>query len=161
MTPLAWKAIVALKSEFDNKSYRIVLIRTLIGALIGAVPGTIYVFVSGQNLATRPFGMILMETGSIVGALVLGLSSLAGTIVAALKNRGTGPKSNRLKEYLHPETLPPIPPSTKVESKDTEQTEIKQPALSTTQESQHVPEAVKPAPVSVKPEQPSFEDFDQ
>ena len=152
---------MALKSEFDNKSFRIVLIRTLIGALIGALPGTIYIFISGQNLSTHPFGMILMQSGSIVGALVLGLGSLAGTIVAALKNRGTGPKSNRLKEYLHPETLPVIPPSPKVESKDTERTEIKQPALTATQEAQHVPEEVKPAPVVPKPEQPQFEDFDR
>ncbi len=152
---------MALKSEFDDKSYRIVLIRTLIGALIGATPGTIYLVSTGQTLATRPFGIILMETGSIVGALVLGLGSLAGTIVAALKHRGTGPKSNRLKEYLHPETLPPIPPSPKLENKDTEQTEIKQPALTSTQEAQHVPEEVKPAPAAVKPEQPQFEDFDR
>lgn len=152
---------MALKSEFDNKSNRIVLIRTLIGALIGAIPGTIYIFISGQNLSTHPFGMILMQSGSIVGALVLGLGSLAGTIVAALKNRGTGPKSNRLKEYLHPETLPVIPPSTKKESKDTERTELKQPVLSASQEVQHVPEEVKPAPVAVLPEQPQFEDFDR
>jgi hypothetical protein len=152
---------VALKNEFDDKSYRIVLIRTLIGALIGAVPGTIYIFISGQNLSTHPFGMILMQTGSIVGALVLGLGSLSGTIVAALKNRGSGPKSNRLKEYLHPETFPAIPPTPKVESKDTEQTEIKQPVLTTPQESQHALEEVKTAPVVVKPEQPQFEDFDR
>ena len=152
---------MALKSEFDDKSFRIVLTRTLIGALIGAVPGTIYIFGSGQTLSTHPFGMILLQTGSIVGALVLGLSSLAGAVVAALKNRGTGPKPNRLKEYLHPETLPPIPPSTKAESKDSELTEIKQPALTPPKVAKPATEEVKPAPVVVKPEPPPFEDFDR
>jgi len=152
---------VALKSEFDTKSYRIVLFRSVVGALIGSVPGIAYIFSNGENLAANPFGMILIQTGSLIGALVMGLGAVAGTIVAALKSRGTGPKTNRIKEYLNPETLPAIPPSPKAASKGTEQAEVK-PAAIDQQPVQGQPRVeVKSSPPVVPPEEPMFEDFDR
>ncbi|MFT3878986.1 MAG: hypothetical protein QM703_04915 [Gemmatales bacterium] len=92
----------------------------------------------------------------------MGLGAVAGTIVAALKSRGTGPKTNRIKEYLNPETLPVIPPSPKTVSAGTEQTEIKQPKL--VQQSASLPaqvEAAPPPPIMMTPEHQSFEDYDR
>lgn len=155
------KDIVALKSEFDTKSYRIVVFRSVVGALIGSVPGIVYIFVDGHSLAANPFGMMLIQTGSMIGALVMGLGSASGTIVAAIKNRGTGPKTNRIKEYLHPETLPSIPPSSKSASKTSEQVEAKHPRHMEPPGSPPAQVEVQPAPIVMLSEQQTFEDFDR
>ena len=152
---------MALKNEFDNSSYWIVLVRSLTGALLGAIPGVVYILNTEHNLATNPFGVALVQMGVVTGALSFGLAALASTIVAALKGRGTGHmKTSRLKEYLNPDTLPAIPPTSKPPSKGTEQTEVKQTALQATP---HVVDAntVIAPPVAVQPDQPVFEDFDR
>ncbi len=148
---------MALKSEFDSKSYRIVLFRSVVGALIGSVPGIAYIFNDGNNLAGNPFGMMLIQTGSVIGALVMGLASVAGTIVAALKSRGTGPKTNRIKEYLNPETLPAIPPSPKQLKRETDEAGIQS---SKNEQEQHKAE-LKAVPMVMQNEDPMFEDFDR
>lgn len=152
---------MALKSEFDTKSYRIVLFRSLVGALIGSVPGIAYILNDGHNLAASSFGMILIQTGSLIGALAMGLAALSGTVVAALKSRGTGPKTNRIKEYLNPESFPAIPPSPKSAGKETEQAQDKLAGIE--QQMVYAPPRVemKAMPVVMQPEEPSFEDFDR
>jgi hypothetical protein len=152
---------VALKSEFDTKSYRIVLFRSVVGALIGSVPGIAYIFNDGNNLASNPFGMMLIQTGSLIGALVMGLAAQSGTIVAALKSRGTGPKTNRIKDYLNPDTLPAIPPSPKRTNNGKEQTEGKPSNIDQQPVHEQPRVEVKAAPIVMHPEEPTFEDFDR
>jgi hypothetical protein len=152
---------VALKSEFDTKSYRIVLFRSVVGAIIGSVPGIAYIFNDGHNLATNPFGMILIQTGSLIGAWVMGLGAVAGTIVATLKSRGTGPKTNRIKEYLNPESFPAIPPLPKSANKEVEQVETRQSHVDQLPTQQQARVEVKAAPIMMQPEEPTFEDFDR
>jgi hypothetical protein len=151
---------VALKNEFDKTSYWIVLVRCLTGALLGAIPGVIYLSYTDYHLSNNSFGAAIIQTGVLVGALSFGLAALAATIVAALKSRGTGHvKASRLKEYLNPDTLPAIPPASKPASKGPEQTEEKQVPLTLPPTIEKMQEVVKP--VAVQPEQPVFEDFDR
>lgn len=151
---------MALKNEFDTKSFRVVLVRALIGALLGAIPGTVYVFSTAKNQASSSFGMMLIQTGSMIGAMAFGLAALSGTIVATLKSRGTGPKSNRIKDYLNPETLPAIPPSLKPSNKD-------EPVSSMQSDPIEHPNTtpgridVKPSQVTIPVEPAGFEDFDR
>lgn len=152
---------VALKSEFDTKSYRIVLFRSVVGALIGSVPGIAYIFQDGNNLGSNPFGMMLLQTGSMIGALVMGLGAVAGTIVAALKNRGTGPKTNRIKEYLNPETLPAIPPSTRETRTDTGSSQDKTIKKSQPSHQDTTPSEARSVPITQLPDEPVFEDYDR
>lgn len=154
---------MALKSEFDNTSYWIVLTRSLTGAVLGAVPGALYVFNTQQNAVANPFGMSLIQTGSMIGALTLGLAALAGTTVAALKNRtGSGTmRKDKLKEYLHPNTLPVIPPVTKTTDKTTDQPDRQQPVIPTIPVSvSNMPE-VDAKPAEPSPQHPPFENFDR
>lgn len=160
---------MALKTEFDSKSFNIVLVRSLTGALVGALPGTIYIIVTGRNLVTDTFGVALTQMGVLAGAIILGLASAAATINATLKSRGTGPsgKANRLKEYLNPEVMPVIPPPArqpvaKDNPDDFELTEVNLPAVPVppAKPVQKTPTATN-APVAVQPEQPVFEDFDR
>lgn len=152
---------MALKSEFDVKSFRIVLIRSLIGVVLGAIPGTIYIISTGQNRTANPLGLVLLQTGCIVGALAFGLASLAGTLIATMKNRGTGPKTNRIKEYLNPETLPAIPSSPKVENKTVDSKENKVTLSTAAEDYLSAAPEVKPITQTLEPPQPSFEDYDR
>ncbi|HQR05985.1 MAG TPA: hypothetical protein PLN21_04135 [Gemmatales bacterium] len=115
----------------------------------------------GNNLAANPFGMMLIQTGSMIGALVMGLGAVAGSIVAALKSRGTGPKSNRIKEYLNPDTLPAIPPSPKTTRKETEQPGVKPSKIDQQSVHEQLSVGVKPVPTMMQPDEPMFEDFDR
>jgi len=153
---------VALKSDFDSKSFRIVLLRALVGALIGAIPGTIYILRTGQTLSANQFGVILIETGSTIGALVFGLAALAGVLVAATKYRGTtSSKSKRLSEYLNPDMLPVIPPSSKKADKAPQQTEVAQPTHVENQVTHTEKKSESLTPVAAAPERAEFEDFDR
>jgi hypothetical protein len=155
---------VALKSEFDNKAYWIVLLRALIGAILGSVPGVIYVFASGKTFNTSSFGVSLIQVGACIGAVAMGLAATAATIVATLKSRGSGPqnskenKARKLQEYLAPEQLPVIPPPSKPELQEGDKTEIKQAPVKVAPEPE--PVAVK-VPVALQSEQSAFEDFDR
>lgn len=155
---------MALKSEFDNKAYWIVLVRALTGAVIGSVPGLAYVLAGGQTVNTNSFGISLIQVGSCIGAVSMGLAATAATIVATLKSRGSGPqnskehKARKMQEYLAPEQLPVIPPSNKPESRESDKTEIKQIPIPTAPEP--VPTQVK-VPVALQSEQSAFEDFDR
>lgn len=149
---------MALKTEFDNKSYWIVIVRALTGAVIGAIPGVGYISATGETLATSRFGVALLLMGCIIGTLTLGLAAMTASIVAALKSRGTGPKSNRLKDYTHPDTFPAIPPVSKPASNKSDldsPTEVL-PAGAVTD--------IKPevkSQVAASPSTPVFEDFDR
>ncbi len=154
---------MALKSEFDSKAYWIVLVRALTGAILGSIPGVVYVFVSGKTVNTNSFGVSLIQVGACIGTVSMGLAATAATIVATLKSRGTGAqnskehKARKMQEYLAPEQLPLIPPPNKPESQESDKTEIKQvpvpPAL--------VPEpAIVKVPVALQSEQSAFEDYD-
>jgi hypothetical protein len=155
---------VALKSEFDNKTYLIVLLRALVGAILGSIPGVIYVFASGKTLNTSSFGVSLIQVGACIGAVAMGLAATAATIVATLKSRGSGPqnskehKARKMLEYLAPEQLPVIPPPSKPELPEGDKTEIKQAPV-------HAAPAPEPAmvkaPVVLQSEQSAFEDFDR
>lgn len=154
---------MALKTDFDIKTYRTVMVQSLIGAIVGALPGVIYVFATGSS--RMEFGVGLIQVGALVGGLACGLAALAASVVAALKHRGTGPgtgKAKRLQEYLNPDTLPAIPPPTKPPTNDranpiaTEKTEIIHRPVAEPTASTRKPELPEPS----DSEQPAFEDFD-
>lgn len=155
---------MALKSEFDNKAYWIVLLRALVGAILGSIPGVVYVFASGKTLNTSSFGVGLIQVGACIGAVAMGLAATAATIVATLKSRGSGPqnskehKARKMQEYLAPEQLPVIPPPSKPELPEGDKTEIKQAPV----QAAPAPEpAIVKAPVVLQSEQSAFEDFDR
>jgi hypothetical protein len=155
---------VALKSEFDSKTFMIVLVRALAGAILGSIPGLAYVFASGQTLNTSSFGVSLIQVGACLGTLAMGLAATAATIVATLKSRGSGPqnskehKARKLQEYLSPEQLPVIPPPSKPELPEGDKTDIKQAPVKLAP----APEPVMmKAPVVLQSEQSAFEDFDR
>lgn len=142
----------------------IVLIRALAGAVLGSIPGVVYVFASGKTLNTSSFGVSLIQVGACLGAVAMGLAATAATIVATLKSRGSGPQNSKehrarkMQEYLSPEQLPVIPPPSKPDLKEADVTEIKQVAMKATPEPE--PVAVK-VPVALQSEQSAFEDFDR
>jgi hypothetical protein len=153
---------LALKTDFDSKIYRNVLIQSLIGAIVGGLPGVIYVFAT--NSSRMEFGVGLIQVGSLVGGIACGLAAMSASVVAAIKHRGSGPttsKAKRLQEYLNPDALPAIPPPTKPLTSDraapigTDKTEI-------IQRSVDPPPAPKAEPTEPSDSvQPAFEDFDQ
>jgi hypothetical protein len=152
---------VALKSEFDSKTYVIVLVRALTGAVIGAVPGLIYFVMAGQTPAVSTFAVGLMQLGASVGAIALGLAAAAATIVSSIKNRGSGPqhgKAKRLQEYMTPEPLPVIPPPSKPDV-PAEKTEVRQPVLNSPPPA--LERTATPPPLMVASEQPGFQDYDR
>lgn len=154
---------MAIKTEFDSKSFSMVLVRSLTGALIGAVPGSVYIMATGRNLTSDAFGVGLVQAGMMTGAIACGLAALAATINATLKSRGSGPsgKAKRLNEYLNPDTLPAIPPSTKPakEAIKEDATEVTMSAVPVVAPLVIHAAPAKPAAVA-QPEQPVFEDFD-
>lgn len=151
---------MALKTELDSKSYRIVLIQSLVGAVVGGLPGLIYVFAAGSKQID--FGVGLIQVGAMVGGLSCGLAAAAGTIVASIKQRGTHPntKAKRMQEYLNPETLPAIPPPAKPSPSDRAS-----PVINEKTEILHRPVAEPISKIDlsetlIQPAQPVFEDFD-
>lgn len=153
---------MALKSEFDHRSYWIVLFRTLTGAILGTLPGLIYVLSVGGKKIVEPFAWDLIQLGSIVGTLAFGFAALGATIVAAQKGRGSGPKPTRLKDYTHPHTLPAIPPASKPENlPGTRDTEVKVTPVETPLGQERMHQPVNEIQPGAGAEQQSFEDFDR
>jgi hypothetical protein len=154
---------LALKTDFDSKTNRLVMVRALVGAIIGGLPGIIYVLSTGST--RLDFGVGLIQVGAMVGGLACGMAAMAGCVVAAIKQRNSGPtstKAKRLQEYLNPDTLPVIPPPTKPVSNDrsapiiTEKTEI----IHRPVEELPTPARKPEPPEPTESEQPAFEDFD-
>jgi len=158
--------IVALKTEFDSKSYYIVLVRAFTGAVLGSAPGIVYIFATGHNVNTSTFGVSLIQLGAGIGTIALGLAATAATIVATMKNRGAGQQSHKAKkfqEYMSPEQLPVIPPSMKPEVKEDKavQAESKPVAVSQEPARASMPAVMPQSAAALQSEQPSFQDFDQ
>lgn len=136
-----------------------VLVRCLTGAIVGSLPGIIYLFSTDAHIANNTFAVVLIQIGVTVGTLSFGLAALASTIVAAIKYRGTGHvKANRLKEYLNPDTLPAIPPVNKSVAKSQEPPAVKpMPPDTPVVEPRQQPMQ----PTAVIPEPAVFEDYDR
>lgn len=152
-----------LKHEFDQKNYWIVLVRGLTGALLGSVPGVIYILAAQATLASDVFGVQLILTGTLTGALILSLSAHAAVLSAAIKSRGTGPgKPRTLKDYQQVETLPVIPPASKpAETARKVPAEEPAPTPDPTPVVTNEPVVEKSQPAVEERKPVMFEDFDQ
>lgn len=151
-----------LKNEFDHKSYWMVLVRGLTGALLGSIPGVVYVVATQATLTNDVFGSQCILIGALIGSLIMGLAAHAGAMNAAIKSRGTGPgKPRTLKAYQQVETMPVIPPASKPEEPRREVVQEKpapvQPAVLPSVES---PKPVVSPPVVTEPKPVPFENFD-
>lgn len=151
-----------LKNEFDQKSYWMVLVRGLTGALLGSVPGVVYVVAANATLASDVFGAQCILIGALTGALIMSLSAHAAVLNAAIKSRGTGPgKPRTLKDYQQVDALPVIPPASKpaeppqvtVQTKPVSTPPPAPPAVET-------PKVVESKPAVEEHRPVSFEDFD-
>ena len=142
------------------------LVRSLSGAVLGSIPGILYILNTDQNLAANPFGVTLIQIGVITGAIAFGLAALSSTIVAAVKYRGSGTvKPSRMKEYMNPEIMPVIPPPSRQTSKPAEQTEVTQTPLTPLNSTSQPLTSTRPiAPITspATDDQPHrYEDFDR
>ena len=74
LTPLLlWNKLISgqgiVRRLFQAREYAV--IRIIIGALVGAIPGGIMVFlISGENLALGAVGIFFQIVGMIIGAVI-------------------------------------------------------------------------------------------
>lgn len=157
---------MALKTEFDKTSYYIVLVRAVTGAILGSIPGIVYIIATGHNVTASTFGISLIQLGASIGTISMGLASVAATIVATMKSRSIGQqahKTRKLQEYMSPEQLPVIPPPQKTDLKDDKAVQVEFKPVNGEQ-AQVLANSAKEAPrveAVLQSEQPSFQDFDK
>src|SRR5437764_351200 len=98
---------MALRMDFDRHTSTTLIVRGIVGAILGTIPSAIYILWNATKLQSGdPFLIALLQIGCI-GGVVIGVGSgAAAFIVAAIRSRGTGPgKVSYMKEAVTSEPM--------------------------------------------------------
>jgi hypothetical protein len=99
------------RTEFDADTARSVVLRGLLGVVLGALPATAYIFWQSQSVNGDPLLPVLLQTGCLCGVIVGVGSGAAARLVAVIRSRGTGPgRVGRVSDREAVEALVPAGP---------------------------------------------------
>ena len=96
-----------LKTDFDGSIANALLVRGIVGAILGIIPSAIYILWNASKLQSGdPFLIALLQIGCMSGVVIGVASGATSFIVTAIRSRGTGPgKISYMKESIVPGSI--------------------------------------------------------
>jgi hypothetical protein len=96
-----------LKTDYDPSITSALIVRSIVGAILGTIPSVVYILWNASKLQTGdPFLIALLQIGCIGGVVIAIGSGATSYIVAAIRSRGAGPgKISYMKESIVPGSI--------------------------------------------------------